>query len=258
MRRADKRKLVNWQAKDVEDKDRINKRLETRTPLTEKAKNTEKPRFAPAQIQRGAPLLRIRKKIHEALDEDEDEDDEVYTPFFNIRLLDDNELERQASEKELETIKITKQQQMAGKLNIIMNTAMAAERAGLDSQMTAEDARLANSAEFDVKKMRRDLVRKKIEKPAGINGEISEKDLPGATRAINKALRDLSDDSLEDFPADSLTELDQTQNEEDLAKLILKKSGRKYPKKTLAEIAKRYTQNQQQRENSRTNQGNEQ
>lgn len=231
--------LIDWDKKNGDDSERISKKLEDRSPIMPKPapKVDTKPQVLPPRIANGAPLIKLRKKIREVYDEEEEEeDDDVNAPFFNISLIDDDFEKRKHTQAE--TIRITKQQQMAGKLNIIMNTAVAAEKAGLNPQMTKQDARLVNSAEFDVKKLRRKTLKEKIEKPLGIKGEISEKDLPKAVKNIKKVQKDLPDEALKGVPADSLVELDKEDNPEEMARLILKKSGRPKPKKNLSELAK--------------------
>jgi len=234
-----KRAVVDWDKKKGDDSERISKKLEKRSPITPKPapKVATKPQVLPPRIANGAPLLKLRKKIREVYDEEEEEeDDDVNAPFFNISLIDDDFEKRKHTQAE--TIRITKQQQMAGKLNIIMNTAVAAEKAGLNPKMTKRDARLANSATFDVKQIRRKTLEEKIEKPLGLKGEISEKDLPKAVKNIKNVQKDLPNEALKGMPADSLVELDKEDNPEEIARLILEKSGRPKPKKSLSELAK--------------------
>lgn len=239
MKRVDKRKLVDWDEKNDNDKERISKRLEGRNQLADQITTTNdtKTKITAPRVA-GAPLLKLRKKIREVYDEDDEDEDEVTAPFFNITLIDDDEREKKEEEREKETFRITKQQQMAGKLNMIMNAAMMAEAAGLSPKITKEDNELMNSAEFDVKKMRRKTIHQKIEEPLKLQGEIKECDLEQTVMGINKAQKHFSLDSLAQMPAEDIPELNEAENQEDLAKLILKKSGRKTPKKTLAELAK--------------------
>lgn len=237
--KKNKRAVVDWDKKNGDDSERISKKLEKRSPITPKPapKVDTKPQVLPPRIASGAPLLKLRKKIREVYDEEEEEeDDDVNAPFFNISLIDEDFERRKHTQAE--TIRITKQQQMAGKLNIIMNTAVAAEKAGLNPKMTKRDARLANSATFDVKQIRRKTLEEKIEKPLGIKGEISEKDLPKVVKNIKKTQKDLPNEALKGMPADSLVELDKEDNPEEMARLILEKSGRPKPKKSLSELAK--------------------
>lgn len=233
-KKAPKRKIIDWNKKSGEDASRITKRMQHRNELKDSATTTNDAMVKTPPKATGLPLLRLRKKIKEVYDEEDDE----YTPLFNINLIDKEEDELHLPQKKAnETLSITKQQQLTGKLNLIMNTALTAEEAGLSSQITAKDAYLASTAEYDLKKLRRKTVKEKIEKPAGLTGEVTEKQLPQAIKGIKKAKQKLPKDALEGFPAENTDELIEL-DEEDMAKLILKKSGRRGPKKKLSEIAK--------------------
>jgi len=234
-KKAPKRKIIDWNKKSGEDSSRISKRMQQRDKLKDSASTTNdsSAKFPPRAI--GVPLLRLRKKIKEVYDE-EDEDD--YTPLFNINLIGEEEELPAKSQKDADnTLSITKQQQLTGKLNVIMDTALIAEEAGLSAKLTAKDENQAGSAEYDLKKLRRKMLREKVEKPLGLKGELPEKNLTKAAKGLKKAKKALPEGALEDFPAanaEDLIELDK----EDMAKLILKKSGRRGPKKKLSEIAK--------------------
>ena len=227
-----KRKIIDWNKKSGDDSSRITKRMQHRAELADSAstENDAAKKLPPRAV--GLPLLRLRKKIKEVYDE---EDEEEFTPLFNIDLLGEEEQHRDEEQKNF--THIAKQQLLTGKLNTIMSTALIAEEAGLPSQTTADDINLINSAEYDVKTIRRKTLRKKIEEPLGLKGNIKEKDIKTAAKAIKKARKELPDDALQDFPAESLDDIIEL-DKEDMAKLILKKSGRRSPKKKLSEIAK--------------------
>lgn len=227
-----KRKIIDWNKKSGEDASRITKRMQHRSELSDAAstENDAAKKLPPRAV--GLPLLRLRKKIKEVYDEDEEEE---YTPLFNIDLL--GEEEQHLKDEQQNIAHIAKQQLLTGKLNTIMSTALVAEEAGLNPKMTLDDARLINSAEYDVKNIRRRTMRKKIEEPLGLKGELPEKGLSQSVKAIKKAKKELPEDALQDFPAEELNDMIEL-DKEDMAKLILKKSGRRSPKKKLSEIAK--------------------
>lgn len=229
-----KRKLIDWNKKSGDDASRITKRMQQRAELSDAAAtdNDAAKNMPPRAI--GMPLLRLRKKIKEVYDEEEDE--EEYTPLFNIDLLGEEEQKHHQDEQKNIT-HIAQQQLLTSKLNTIMSTALIAEEAGLNPKMTIDDTRLINSSETDVKTIRRRTLRKKVEEPLGLKGELAEKDIPQSVKAIKKAQKELPADSLQDFPAGELNDLIEL-DKEDMAKLILKKSGRRTPKKKLSEIAK--------------------
>ncbi len=234
-KKAPKRKIIDWNKKSGEDSSRIAKRMQHRNELKDSATTTNdsSTKLPPRAV--GLPLLRLRKKIKEVYDE-EDEDD--YTPLFNINLIGEEEEFAAKSQKEVDnTIFIAKQQQLTGKLNVIMDAALIAEEAGLSPQITAKDENAAGSAEYDLKKLRRKTLREKVEKPLGLKGELKEKNLTKAAKGLKKAKKAMPEGALEDFPAEKAEDLIEL-DKEDMAKLILKKSGRRGPKKKLSEIAK--------------------
>lgn len=235
-KKASKRKIIDWNKKSGEDSSRIAKRMQHRDELKDSASTTNdsSAKFPPRAV--GLPLLRLKKKIKEVYDEEEEEDS--YTPQFNISLIgEEDELIAKRRKEVDDTLSITKQQQMAGKLGIIMDAALIAEEAGLPAKLTAQDENLATTAENDPRKLRRKILREKVEKPLKLKGELKEKNLTKAAKGLKKAQKALPADALEDFPAENAEELIEL-DKEDMAKLILKKSGRRGPKKKLSEIAK--------------------
>lgn len=256
MKKPDKKKLItDWTQKNTSDNERIKRHMDERIQISDSS-STQKdfqPKTPPAP-SKTQPLLRVRKNINEAYDE-EDEEDESYIPFFNISLINENEREynhndeiKQKEKNELDTIRITKQQQMAGKLNVIMDTMVTAEKAGLPKKFTAHDGELLNSAEYNLPKTRRKAVREKIEKPLKIEGEIPEKKLQNTVKAAKKVKKETSLESFEGLNADDIIELDEADEKETMAKLILQKSGRKNKPKDLIQLAKEINRIEQQQQ----------
>lgn len=252
MRRPDMRKLVDWDKKSGNDSERISKRLEGRVLLEDNAttKNDSKPKTVPAAPRKGAPLLRLRKKIREAYDDEDEDEDEVTAPFFNITLMDENEEERDKEREETENLmRITKQQQMTSKLNIIMDTAATAKQLGLDGSLTKKDMEMIHSPQYSPEEVQQRAFRQKITEPLGIKGDVPSSEREQAAQAMKRAKKERVSDSLKDIPAKEVSKLAEAQTEEEMAELILKKSGRKKPKKSLVEIAKeinRYEQMEQE------------
>ena len=194
-----KRKIIDWDKKSATDSDR----LLTRSKEKEEPKNNSRPPRAS-----GKALTRLREKIQEIYEEDdddyEDKDDLINTPLYHVELINDIE---QFEKRETELIKISKQQELSFKLNVIMNTALAAQKAGLDAEVNDKDIQLADNPELTAKEVRKKSVKEKITKPL---------DIPEET----------------DFVADEM-------DAKKLAKLVLEKTGRtkKKSKKSLADIA---------------------
>ena len=245
MAKTDKKHLIDWTKKNETDNERIKKHMDERIQIPDSSPTQKdfQPKN-PLTKQRNVPLLRVRKSINEAYDE-EDEEDESYVPFFNISLMSESEREynhndelKQKEKNEIETIRITKQQQMAGKLNVIMDTIVTAEKAGLPKKFTRKDGELLNSAEYNLPKIRRKAVKEKIEKPLKIDGEIPEKKLKNTVKSIKNIQQDLPLEAIKGLTTEEIFELDEADKKEEMAKLILKKSGCKRKTKDLAQLAK--------------------
>ena len=244
MKKSPNKKSLDWTLKNYTDASHIDEKLKKRT---KKASETE----LSAKCAKGEPLERLHQNIEEIFDAPEEDD---YKPFFKISLVGEEDNNEQTKDEEELTQKksndlrrITKEQQMVGKLNIIMSTAIAADEAGLPSKATSQDSELANTAEYDLPKLRRKTIKEKIENPLDLEGEIPEEKLESSISAIKKVKKKLSTDSLEGMPADELFVLDKEDDPNALAKLILQKTGRRLPKtkKKLSDIAKDLNQLEQ-------------
>lgn len=231
-----KKKKINWKEKSASDAARISKRLEGRELLSEEATTTNSATLKKVATPTSPSLEtrnRLRKKIKEAYDEDDDDENE--TVFFDVNLLDGEENSNQSSnspKEEKETLRIIKEQQMVGKLNTIMSANLAAKDLNLPSNLTAEDQRLLNSAEYDIAEIRRQTLKNKITKPLGIEGNIPEKELKQTLQEIKTIQTEVS---LEDLAPIKTKDLKETadvveeKDENEMAKLILEKTGRQLP-----------------------------
>ncbi len=240
-----KKELINWEKKSASDAARITKRLEGRAELedeatTKNAANLRKPASPSPQA-----LNRLRKKIKEVYDDEEDE--EEGNTFFNIDLLDNEEIydeEQARARQEKETIRITQEQQMAGKLSAVMSANMAAKAAGQPSAPTREDARLLNSSEYTPTEIRRQVLKQKIVEPLNLKGDLPEENLEKSIRGIKNIKKEFSEEELKNIPAKEISDFAEEKDENELAKLILKKSGRRAPTKKLSERIKEMSSQQ--------------
>ena len=240
MNRPDKRKLVDWKKKNGSDDERISKRLDRRAQLEDASttKNDAKPKLT-VPVPSKAPLIKQRKKIKEVFDEDEDDEQEITTaPFFNISLIDDEQEHEQSEKKEKDTLRITKEQQLVSKLNIIMDTAINAEKLGLSSQITSTDLKRLYDAEHNPSELLKKTINDKISKPLGLKGKIDETQLRPTLEALKELSQEFSEDALSGVPIRDLPEITQAPNQEEMAKMILKKSGRTSPKRKSSKLAK--------------------
>ena len=239
MKEPDKRKFVNWEEKSGNDDERISKRLDGRALLSSEAttQNDAKPKATPPNPI-GTPPQKVRKNIKEVYDEeDEDEEDSAFIPYFNISLIEDDEHElKKDQKKEQETLSIAKEQELVSKLNMIMNTAIDAQELGLSSKLTQKDFNRINNAEYNPSELKRKTIKEKIEKPLGLKGDVSQSDLDPTLESLKTLIKDLPADSLDGVSLKDMPEIEQAPNQEEMAKLILKKSGRIKSKKSISEI----------------------
>ena len=148
------RKKIDWKKKNSDDNTRISNRLQRREELSDKATTNNDASVNRVPRATGLPLRRLLKKIKEIYNEDEEED-ETAPVFFQIDFLDDANKQEQQKEKQiLETIRINKEQQLAGKLNLILSASMIAHEVGLPAKATAQDRDIIDSEEYNVKKIR--------------------------------------------------------------------------------------------------------
>lgn len=171
-------------------------------------------------------LKRLKRKVKEYFKEEE----KTFKPFFKISLVSDNNEEENTrpspNEKSLDTIKIMRQQETVSKLDAILSTTLAAKKIGLPVD-TSKDDELLNTAQSDTSQTKKKNINQKIEKPLKLKGHIKEENLSKSLEGIKVVTHTLTQSALEDMPASKLEDLNDTQNEEELAKIILEKTGRK-------------------------------
>lgn len=231
------KKSLDWKSKNDKDNVNIDNKLQKRKK--KKVSEVTLEDLATPHCAKGETLQHLHQNITEIFDTPEED---TFHPFFNISLIDDDDNnEEEKSQKQAdETIRITKEQQMIGKLDVIMSTAIAADAAGLSSKKTNKDIARAGNAEYDLPKLRRKTTKEKIEDPLELIGEIPEDKLEPSVSAIKKVKSKLPADSLNGMPTDELFVLDEEDDPNALAKLILQKTGRRpsKAKKKLSDLAK--------------------
>lgn len=234
MKNTDKKSL-DWKNKNETDNFNIDTKLKKRKK--KKASDVTLEDLAPLHCAKGETLQHFHQNVTEIFDAPEED---TYYPFFNISLVDDEEEQSSTQKQASETLRITKEQQIVGKLDVIMSTAIAADAAGLSPKKTRQDIERAGSAEYNLPKLRRQTTKEKIEAPLNLSGEIPNDKLKQTVSAIKKVKSSLPADSLENVPADELFVLDEEDDPNALAKLILQKTGRRpsRAKKKLSDLAK--------------------
>lgn len=233
-----KKELINWEKKSASDAARISKRLAGRAELEDEATTQNAAQLRKPASPSPQALNRLRKKIKEVYDDEEDEEENT---FFNVSLLDNEEIydeEQARARQEKETIRITQEQHMAGKLSAVMSANIAAKNAGLPDTPTQEEARLLNSSEYTPTEIRRQVLKQKVAKPLNLRGNIPEENLEKSIRGIKNVKKQFSKEELQNLPAKEMPDFAEEKDENEIAKLILKKSGRRAPTKKLSERIK--------------------
>jgi hypothetical protein len=245
---------IEWeQDKGFSQKSRISRRIDTKqAEIADKKKPNN---FSDSRIGTPLPpnLKRLQRKIKDVYDDDEDEEDGGIV--FNLSpendassLLDalhDDEKNKLHAKTVIDN---QKNQQAAGKMSATLMADKMSKKLGLKGlkkrsiQNNSLDASL-NSLTFD-KVLRNDIAAKTNLKTKNL----STKETVSLVKGLDKLKQvenkpdEVKPKLIEKMKADELIKLGQKQNENETAKLILEKSGRKADnkkkKKTVKEAAK--------------------
>lgn len=180
-------------------------------------------------------LHKIRKKIKDVYDDEEDDDEYQYV--FSPQLLpeqeyDDNKLMNALTEDEKrninqkQTIERVQMQQMAGKmeaLQVANNLAMETMKRGISRQEVKDGMQ---DALFRPDELNEKLVKKEVGKKLGIKGKIEDGKIIQAARGIKKVQEMGGNKAAKDMEMkDVISAGEGKMSDKELAKLILKKSG---------------------------------
>lgn len=208
--------------------------------------------FAPRPSELPKGLKKIRKKIKEAYDDDEDEDDVFYDAAPHeldnslMEALYENE-KKQLKQKE--TLNIQKMQQTAGRMEAVLQADKMAREAGLKGlqaktvQTNSQDVTLINSSLEKV--LSEDIARRTKTGVKRLSKAESITMLRGIDRIRKMALaaKESQLKALENMKVeDVLNAGNKTTDDQEVAELILKKSGRKSRKETINKIVQKSKQ----------------
>ena len=171
------------------------------------------------------PQQKLRTKIKR--DQETSNEKKEYPIFFNITLIEDEpELFQTKDKKFKDTIQIMKEQETVSKIDAIVSTSIAAKKI-MHKVNKSKDNQLINSTDSNPHSIKKKCIKNKIEKPLKLKGHINEEDLSLSIDAIQKLTNSLSLDELSNLPSSDLLDIAQTKSDEDIAKMILEKTGRK-------------------------------
>lgn len=239
---------VEWKKTGFESKDKITLKTNVKKALEYEAKDKRNPQnsfaISPSELPKG--LNKMRKKIKDIYDEDdEDENDFIIAPLEQSSLLNALHDNEKTQLKTQETIKNMQMQQNAGKMEALMTANRMTQQLGLKglskdtvNKNFQDVAMSSNTYERALK----DDITKKM-KLKGRN--LSEKEMVNLLRGI-KRVQEMSPNAegqknkgkmLEGWKLDDLLSAgEKGTDDKEVAEMILKKSGRKSSKKEVTVV----------------------
>lgn len=184
-------------------------------------------------------LQKLRKKIRDIYDEEEDEDE--YTIFTNIKMpeqeedntllnaLDDDE---KMIFRQKNTIESTKMQQDAGKMEALHIANNLAREAGLSNINQKQIEIGMQQASFDPVTTQEKVIKKEVGEKLGIKGKIEDGKIIQAARGIKKIEQMGGPTATQNMNMKDIVKAgEQKLSEIELAELILEKSGQDVKKR---------------------------
>lgn len=226
---------IEWKKSGFGTTEKLSLKINAREAIKYNAKNknviqTNNP-LTPADLPGG--LKKIRKKIKDVFDEDEDEDEIIIAaPVQSLQ--ESNSLynalndEEKKILKQQETLQNIKMQQDAGKLEALSLAAHTLQEKGVEGLSQQTVARVMQDA-APMNKSLENLVKKDLVKGLKLKDEnLSEGRYIQILRGINNLKRAGGIKAVEGL---SLREVERASDEKQVAKVLLEKTGRKEPKK---------------------------
>lgn len=234
---------IEWeQKKDFSDKTRQSRKIDLKKALAAEAKdrNNFKSRTrSPKDLPKG--LKKLRTKIKEVYDDDEDEEENEVIFHFSledgnsslINALKDDEKSAFLFNKTLENQKM---QQTAGKMEAILMADQMSKKLGLNGLKkkvvhdNIQDVAL-NSETFD-KAIKQNIAAKTKVKAGNLSSAETKEMVKGLKKMKQAAAASNQIDTklAEKMKADELVQIGKSHDEKKTAKMILEKSGRKESK----------------------------
>lgn len=211
-----------------------NDALEAEAFQQKQSKGRPKKRMKPV---RNLPLglQMLKKKVREVYDEEEDEEDYMYTalPMFHmIEEEDDGRLRQGLTEnekrilKQKETIDTVKALQTAGKMEALHQAHNLAREAGLKGLYEKTVAESIQEAAFRPEQIQEKAIQKDVSKKLGIKGKIHDGQIIQVARGIKKIEGMGGQKAAKNMDMKDIIKIGEEKLDEiKIAELILKKSG---------------------------------
>ncbi len=255
----------DWKKKSVENKERLTLKNDINEAIKFEAKNKaptiSKKSINPQNLPLG--LLKMRKKIRDIYDEDDEDEDDTF--FAHIKMPEDEEnnslLHALSDEEKMmlnqkNTIHHTKMQQNAGKMEALHIANNLAKEAGLNNISKKALEIGMQEAIFDPQKRQEKIIEKEIGHKLGIKGSIKEGKIAQAAKGIKKVEQLGGKEATKNIEMKDMIKAGEKKfSDQELAKLILEKSGQKVNldkhKKSQRKIKLEYLENgTKQKDNS--------
>lgn len=218
---------------------------------SQRTKRQQRPTVKKAPKNLPVGLQKIRKKIKEVFDE-EDEEEDFYAHTFNkapvIFEPEEKTLYNALTDEEKRlfqaktTEKNVKMQQTAGKMEALHLANNLAREAGLNNLSKKVIAGKMQQAIFEPEKMQEQIIKKEVSEKLGIKGHLKDGKIIQAARGIKKVENLGGKEAAKNLEMKDIIKAGEEKLDElKLAELILKKSGQ--------DIKKRKTKFQQGKEN---------
>ena len=217
-----------------------NNALEAEAFQEKQNKNRPKKRMKPPQTL-PLGLLKLKKKVREVYDEEDEEEDYMYTalPIFQMREEeDDGRLMHGLSEnekrvlKQKETIDTVKALQTAGKMEALHEAHNLAREAGLKGLSEKTVAESMQEASFKPKEMQEKAIEKDVSKKLGIKGKMRDGQIIQVARGIKKVENLGGQKAAKNLDMKDIVKAGEEKLDEiKLAELILQKSGQDVTKR---------------------------
>ena len=226
---------IEWKKPGVDDSEKMGRRIDAQK--AEKFEAKKKTNLSPTANKTTIPigLNKIRKKIKYIMDdEDEDENDYQLATGSNTFMTLENALtedEKQVLLKKNERDNI-KQQQNAGKMESMLFLNRFVKEAGLKELDQEKMNQQLNDSTLSGKNVLRSTIKEEIVKNANIKWqELSDKELVGFLRGVKKVSKVGGNNAIEGMKVKDVLEAGEIEikkqsDEERIAKIILRKTGR--------------------------------
>ncbi len=224
----------DWKKKGIGNKERLTLKNDSKeaskykndkkTPLSSKSDN--KPENLPAG------LLKLRKKIKDIYDEEDDENDSIFAHIKMPEQEEETSLLYALTEDEKRdfnqknTIHNAKMQQDAGKMEALHIAVNLAKEAGLNSISKKALEAGMQEATFNPQNTQEKIIKKEIGGKLGIKGKIEEGKVIEAAKGIKKIEQLGGKEATKNMDMKDIVKAgEQKLNDQKLAKMILEKSG---------------------------------